>query len=433
MLTNESSLMRNYTTFLLCMTVFFLFADQNLLAPNLSAIAEDFHFDSHERDEKLGGYIAFGFFIVGAPVALIVGYFTDIVNRCYLFGLVVAFGEAASVATYWVKTYEQLFIYRVLTGISIGGATPIIFSILGDLFSGSSRIYVATLIGISQSAGVSVGQFVSGMIGPVYGWRAPFLIMSIPAILCAIIVVVSVDEPLRGEQEKAVKQFRAQKQKTTEIEFQTDHNIMNPISDSEEPSKNIHVTTKVSYTIQETEFENNRFGRFSSSSIQEPDDFKYEEKIDWSKIKKIFSTPSTIIIFVQGFPGCLPWGMIFVFLNDYFSEERNMSVENATAALTCFGVGGLFGQLFGGWCGQKLYNKDPRFQTLLMGSSTLISTIPMLYLINTPKVGDLGFYFMACFAGFSANINGPNVRVVLQVRKVLIIILNKYKLINCIC
>jgi MFS family permease len=78
--------MRTYTTLMLCITVFFLFADQNLLAPNLSAIAKDFEFTDSERDEKLGGYIAFGFFVVGGPVALLVGYFTDTVNRCLLFG-----------------------------------------------------------------------------------------------------------------------------------------------------------------------------------------------------------------------------------------------------------------------------------------------------------------------------------------------------------
>ena len=55
---------RNYSSFLICLTVFFLFADQNLLAPNLSLIAAEFNFNDMERDEKLGGNISFGFFVV---------------------------------------------------------------------------------------------------------------------------------------------------------------------------------------------------------------------------------------------------------------------------------------------------------------------------------------------------------------------------------
>ena len=114
---------KSYTTFVICLTVFFLFADQNLLAPNLSAVADDFHMDEDEKDRKLGGmndtpihpytplytpihpyipyipaiavytlsilnthythlgYISFGFFIVGGPAAILIGYLTDTVQR----------------------------------------------------------------------------------------------------------------------------------------------------------------------------------------------------------------------------------------------------------------------------------------------------------------------------------------------------------------
>ena len=47
---------------LLCAAVFCIFADQNLLAPNLSAIADDLGFDERERDAKLGGQISVAFF-----------------------------------------------------------------------------------------------------------------------------------------------------------------------------------------------------------------------------------------------------------------------------------------------------------------------------------------------------------------------------------
>lgn len=84
-----------YATTLICITVAFLFADQNLLAPNLTKIAHEFSFTDQERDDKLGGQIAFGFFVLGGPVALIAGALADTSNRCVLFGLVVLFGEAA--------------------------------------------------------------------------------------------------------------------------------------------------------------------------------------------------------------------------------------------------------------------------------------------------------------------------------------------------
>lgn len=52
----------------------FLFADQNLLAPNLTVIAQEYGMTDDERDVYLGGYISLGFFAVGGTVSMIVGY-----------------------------------------------------------------------------------------------------------------------------------------------------------------------------------------------------------------------------------------------------------------------------------------------------------------------------------------------------------------------
>ena len=49
-----------------------------------------------EKDEKLGANIALGFFIVGGPIALLAGYYADLVNRCILFGAILLLGAFAS-------------------------------------------------------------------------------------------------------------------------------------------------------------------------------------------------------------------------------------------------------------------------------------------------------------------------------------------------
>ena len=47
-------------------------------------------------DDKLGADIAVGFFLIGGPIALIAGYYADMVNRCILFGITVMLGSFAS-------------------------------------------------------------------------------------------------------------------------------------------------------------------------------------------------------------------------------------------------------------------------------------------------------------------------------------------------
>jgi MFS family permease len=96
------------------MTTILLFADQNLLSPNLTAIATEFWFTNEERDRKLGGDIALAFFILGAPASFLVGLlFADQSDRSLLFAWTVGISEGACFATFWTRTYLPLYTCRV--------------------------------------------------------------------------------------------------------------------------------------------------------------------------------------------------------------------------------------------------------------------------------------------------------------------------------
>ena len=94
------------------LTITILYADLNLVAPNLSIIADEFGMTDDERDVKLGGLLALGFFLVGAPVSYIVGWLADSRNRSPLFAATVFVGELACLCTTFVKGYWQLYICR---------------------------------------------------------------------------------------------------------------------------------------------------------------------------------------------------------------------------------------------------------------------------------------------------------------------------------
>ena len=115
-------LQRYYMVVMFCATAGLLYADQNLMAPNLTQIANDFGFDAEERDKYLGGYVAALFFFVGAPSALIVGYLSDTSNRRNLLFYVVLLGIrpfcstklASSAAQAWFQAlYHRAFLCLV--------------------------------------------------------------------------------------------------------------------------------------------------------------------------------------------------------------------------------------------------------------------------------------------------------------------------------
>ena len=147
---------------MLCAGVFVIMMDQNLMAPNLSAIAHDFGFDDTERDVRLGGHISVAFFLLGLPAALVIGVLTDVIQRKRILVWTMILGQGPCVLALFVSSYWELFAIRTLTGVAVGGALPIVYSMVGDLFPANSRSYASMIVGMAMNFGGMFGQGVAG-------------------------------------------------------------------------------------------------------------------------------------------------------------------------------------------------------------------------------------------------------------------------------
>lgn len=67
--------------------------------------------------------------------------------------------------TIFVTRYWELFFLRLLTGISIGGSLPLIFSLLSDMYEHRHRAFVSAIVQVAVGAGIAVGQGVAGYVG----------------------------------------------------------------------------------------------------------------------------------------------------------------------------------------------------------------------------------------------------------------------------
>lgn len=278
-----------------------------------------------------------------------------------MFVAAVLIGEAPCLATYWVETYTQLLVLRALTGISVGGVLPLLYSLMGDYFSAEHRSYASALLATAAGVGVAIGQAIAGFVGPTYGWRLPFVIVSIPTMVLAVLVGCTVRDAQRGVAEDEIRDV---------------------LSDE------------------------------SASRVE------YSEKIDCAKAMQIFANRTNLLVFAQGIPGCVPWGVIFAFFND-FLHEKGLSVEMATGVTLWFGVGAAIGNVAGGVLGQRLYNKNKRHLSYLMGVTTALGAAPMCFVINMkPSLleSDAGkaWATLSVFgSGVLTCITGANVRVLL--------------------
>lgn len=455
----NSNWQRKWTVILYSITTILLFSDQNLLAPNLSQAAEEFGFDDNERDKKLGGDIALAFFVLGAPASLLVGCMADSnsISRSFLFGIIVLIGEGACFLTYFTTDYTGLYVTRALTGFSVGGALPLLSSVLGDWYKPEERGSVMASVGIGTGMGIALGQGISGYIGPLYGWRVPFLIVSIPAMIVALLVITTVVDPVRGGSEKeAIDGNITAKKIEQEAGFVDNaideplevvmpvevnprlshgpdspssglsHRSLSPSPPGEAPEANanqpleISVERSMDESLNESDVYDNGKSRSWEKCLSILNPSAYTQHL--STTKELLTSKTVILTLLQGAPGCIPWGIVNTFLNDYLSEDCGMTVQAATTTVLFFGFGNFFGILIGGAGGDYLYKKDPRFPALLSGTMAILGCFPLWVLINTTKVVDgeisFGMGFRICFiavlAGIGSGVTGPIVKATLQ-------------------
>ena len=338
---------RTIATIQIALISFFMFADQNLMGPNMTQIGLEFGFlTESDRDHYLGSLINLAFWLLGGTISICIGYFTDIISRKKLFLLVVILGEIPCLLSGFASSYTEFFIMRALTGLGIGGIIPLTYSLLGDYYSSKERIKIVTLIGFASGLGVAIGQLVSGMLGDTLGWRLPFIIFALPNFILAIIFFITTKDPKRGSMDDNRQQFK--------------------ISD---------------------------FKNFGS----------------------LFKTKTNLLVFLQGLFGTVPWAVFGTFMIEYLSSNLGYDRDGtATFAVTLVGGMAILSSLIGGFIGNKLYKKNPKYLPLFCGISTILGVIPTLLLINVPADNETLLFIYAAFTGLLIAMTPPNMKVILM-------------------
>lgn len=336
---------------------FFLFADQNLMAPNLKNIAKSLSIESQsDIDTYLGGVIPASFFILGGLVSLSMGYLSQKFPRKNLLIAAVILGEVPCFLTGFANTYNEFLIYRTLCGFGLGGVFPILFSIIGDYFTTKSRVIATGYVSLAMGLGISIGQLLGGILGqsdPENGWRMSFFVLSAPSFLIVALYAFFCKEPIRGGAEKELQ------------------------------------------------------------GIAENQD-EFSHSLSWSEVKEIIKIPTNLAIFLQGIPGCVPWGVFFVFLVDYYESTYNMGKVLASGYLTFAALGLMLGTFLGGVIGQKLYNKKKHYLPLFGMSSVLIGILPCYVLLHAGEFAQSNLFAPFNFlTGFIIALPVSNIRSML--------------------
>ena len=340
--------------FLLSLAFFFVWTPQNLLSPNLTQSALDFGFENdNERDLYLGSYLALASSVLSLPVSAGIGIASDVVSsRRILISVTILVGGLAAIWTSMATTYPQLILSRFINGAAMSGSVPVVFSLLSDWFDDEERNAASSGFTAMMGAGIILGQVFAGWTGPTLGWRYSFLASGTVTILLAIVTMICLREPIRGGKEKVLQKMIAQ-------------------------------------------------------------GTRYDKKLTWSQFSSSMTrNTSNFLLIIQGFFCNIPWGMMFVFLNDFLSQEKGLTVSDATFVLCVFGFGCAAGGIFGGYLGGLANSANRSYLPLFMASTTYLGILPFLALINDPTYHDGGWKpcLYAFAGGCLASMPSVNIR-----------------------
>ena len=330
-----------------------IWTPNNIMAPNLTQMAETtFDMTPEQRDLYLGSYCALAVGVFSLPISALIGFMVDFYPRKHLFVLCVL---GASIATAWTAgstTFASLFLARVVTGGCMSASVPVAFSLLGDLFAAEERNAASSGLSAMMGCGILVGQVYSGIVGPSLGWTHPFVVSGVLNLVSAIAVAIWVQEPDRGAKEKVLQAL----------------------------------------------IENGN---------------KYERKLTWQGFVHAMQTNmSNKMLLWQGFFTSLPWGIVFVFLNDFLSQEKGFSVPDATFMVMLFGIGSAIGGIGGGYIGQILQQYNRSYVPLFMAVATFCGIFPFVGLLNSEFPNHHGYKAMlySVVAGTIASLPAVCVR-----------------------
>jgi len=243
----------------------------------------------------------------------------------------------------------------MLTGIGLGGITPITYALVADLFSEDNRAKASAGITVAWAVGILMGPSLAGYLTEQFGWRIGFILAAVPNFPLALLFWIVAQEPQRG-------------------------------------------------------------GKDALLQAASPTVTEHTRRIKRGDLRKIFRTRTNISMYLQGLFGTIPWGITGFWAIHYFEHTHSLSKAGATSVQNLVGLGAILGTITFGIIGDRLFRVRPKYVPLLCGAGTLGAVLPFLLLFNldSSDIGWPAFLALAFGSGFIAASAGANVKAILM-------------------
>lgn len=205
---------RNYALGILMLVYACNFIDRRIMGVLATPIKAEFNFSDAEIGMLTGFFFAIVYTVIGVPIARI----ADATNRKTTLTISLTVWSAFTALSGLVTSKFGMIGARMAVGVGEAGGSPPAHAIVSDLFEPHRRaralaiyasgLYIGTLLANVGGGWISDENNlkpIAGMLAP-FGltiesselWRLAFFLVGLPGILLAIIIQITLREPLKG-------------------------------------------------------------------------------------------------------------------------------------------------------------------------------------------------------------------------------------------
>jgi predicted MFS family arabinose efflux permease len=183
------------------------YADRVLLGVMMPLIKAEFHLSYLQSGLLSGTMFAIFYATLGIPIAM----YADRGDRRLVIVMATAVWSIMTAACAVTNNFWQLALTRIGVGVGEAGSGPPSHSIISDLFPLKSRATALALFSQGISLGLVLGIYGGAQVAAHWvwqteyfvldGWRMAFVVMGAPGLLIALLVALTLKEPIRGASE----------------------------------------------------------------------------------------------------------------------------------------------------------------------------------------------------------------------------------------
>lgn len=135
--------------------------------------------------------------IIGMTVgAMCLGMLADRLGRRMTLMICMFIFATATFFTAYVTHLDQIFILRVIAGLGMGGATPVLLALASEYSPQRYKGLVTTGVLLALPAGAMLGGILAAKIMPIWGWQSIYIIGGVVPLFLLLILFFILPESL---------------------------------------------------------------------------------------------------------------------------------------------------------------------------------------------------------------------------------------------